>query len=289
MKLLFVLSIFTIYIFSDTIIGIGKAEPSYDNLSDAKRDAKRDAIKIYQLKKYSKYQSCLKEDFVVDKNNYKASFINEKSVQMTAKHIIVEATFDVIETKKDLNIYFQEKCQKKRSHEELVSSVKDTLSHFHLGVGVMGWSSTYGGEVFFGYEADNWWGIHATYSYQRLVATKKSDDTEINAGDTSNIGVEFSLHHKPKREEDVKIYLKKVSSAKVFELLEKKPLIGGTFSLKADIPLYSEFEKNGDITLNTQRSGVYLVNIRKAYGVQLPDDFMFSSLTPPSILIGVVG
>ena len=195
MKLLFVLSIFTIYIFSDTIIGIGKAEPSYDNLSDAKRDAKRDAIKIYQLKKYSKYQSCLKEDFVVDKNNYKASFINEKSVQMTAKHIIVEATFDVIETKKDLNIYFQEKCQKKRSHEELVSSVKDTLSHFHLGVGVMGWSSTYGGEVFFGYEADNWWGIHATYSYQRLVATKKSDDTEINAGDTSNIGVEFSLHH----------------------------------------------------------------------------------------------
>ena len=194
MRLLFILSILSLYIFAETIIGIGKAKPSYDNLSDAKEDAKTDAIKAYKMKKYSKYQSCLKEDFVVDEDNYNVFFINEKSVRITPKHIIVEAIFEVTETKNNLDIYFQDKCQKKRSHEKSVASVKDTLSHFHLGAGVMGWSGTYGGEVFFGYEADDWWSLHATYSHQRLLAMRKSDDTEISRGDTSNIGIEFSLH-----------------------------------------------------------------------------------------------
>jgi len=89
--------------------------------------------------------------------------------------------------------------------------------------------------------------------------------------------VDFSLHHQPKKDEDIKLSFQNLNTAKLFELLEKKPLLGGTFSLEADVSLYSEFEKRGDIKLDIHRSGVYLQNVRADYEVLLPDDFMISS------------
>lgn len=104
------------------------------------------------------------------------------------------------------------------------------------------------------------------------------DDFTLQGEGTALEGkVDFSLHHQPKRDQDIKLHLAKVSTAKLFELLRKKPLLGGKLSLEADVPLYSEFEKKGKIMLDMHRSGVYLQNIRADYGVLLPDDFMLSS------------
>ncbi len=86
--------------------------------------------------------------------------------------------------------------------------------------------------------------------------------------------VRFSLEHQGKKEKDVLLKMQKVNSAKLFKLLGKEPLLSGMLSLDADVSTYSEFEKEGDITLDVYRSGVYLQNIRHLYGVQLPDDFM---------------
>ncbi len=86
----------------------------------------------------------------------------------------------------------------------------------------------------------------------------------------------FSLHHQAKKDEDIVLQMHKVSSAKLVKLFGKEPLLAGICSIDVDIPLYSEFEKEGDITLDIHRSGAYLQNIRHAYGIQLPDDFMLS-------------
>ncbi len=98
--------------------------------------------------------------------------------------------------------------------------------------------------------------------------------------------VNFSLHHQPKKEKDIKLDLQKVNSAKVFELLGKKPLIGGMLTLTADLPLYSEFEKSGEVKVEIYRSGVYLKNIRQTYGLQLPDDFMLSGSGDIQLAVG---
>ncbi len=87
----------------------------------------------------------------------------------------------------------------------------------------------------------------------------------------------FSLDHQPKKEKDVVLQMQKVSSAKLVKLFGEEALLAGVCSIDVDIPLYSEFEKEGDIILDIPRSGVYLKNIAQVYGIQLPDDFMLSA------------
>ena len=195
MKLLLILLIvFSINIFAETVVGIGKVEPNYNNLPDAKKSAKTDAIKKYQIKKYNKYAECLKDEFKVDEEKYEALLMHEKSVKLTPQNLILEATFEVHE-KYNLDNYFNKKCKDKISHEETVASVKETLSHFHMGIGAMGWAGTYGGEIFFGYERD-FFAIYGTYSYQKLLAMTKIENKEVDLGYSHNIAIEGTFFWK---------------------------------------------------------------------------------------------
>jgi len=109
------------------------------------------------------------------------------------------------------------------------------------------------------------------------IEGKKEDFQIMGKGRALDGEVSFSGHYEPKAQKDIKVVLQEVSGAKLFLLLGRKPIFAGKVSLKADIPLYAAFEKYGDISIKTGRGGVYLKNIKALYGVQLPDDFTFSS------------
>ncbi len=108
------------------------------------------------------------------------------------------------------------------------------------------------------------------------IKGKKEDFKLQGEGIALEGKVRFSLHHQAKKEKDIHVEIHKMSAAKFFKLVGRKPLFAGAFSLEAALPLYSKFEKEGDITLDIHRAGVYLQNIREAYGIQFPDDFMLS-------------
>jgi hypothetical protein len=86
--------------------------------------------------------------------------------------------------------------------------------------------------------------------------------------------VDFSWHHTKQKEEDIMIDAKQVDAAKLMQFLEQKPLFAGKFSLKGDIPLYTEYEKEGEVRLQLHRGGLYLKNIDERFGIRFPDDFM---------------
>jgi hypothetical protein len=192
MKLFVIICILCIEISAEMITGIGTAKPNYDNLSDAKESAEIDAIKKYQIKNYSKYGECLKDEFTIAEDKYDTLLIQENNVKITPQNIIIEATFDVRE-KYNLDKHFEEQCQEKLSRDKATASMKKTLSHFHMGVGLMGWSGTYGGEVFFGYAKNNF-ALYGAYSNQRLLAILKEEtEEEINLGNSQNIAIEGTL------------------------------------------------------------------------------------------------
>ena len=86
--------------------------------------------------------------------------------------------------------------------------------------------------------------------------------------------VDFSLHHDSEYERDVKVKLEEVSTEKSFLLAGKKGLFAGKYSLNVDVPLFSEYERRGDIGIEIHHGGVYLRRIKEQFGIQLPNDFM---------------
>jgi len=86
--------------------------------------------------------------------------------------------------------------------------------------------------------------------------------------------VDFSFHYTPLKVEDISLILTDVLASKVSLLLGEKPLLANPFSLRATIPLWSDFEKNGVVHVDLKRGGVYLHNIKDLLGFSLPDDVM---------------
>lgn len=109
-----------------------------------------------------------------------------------------------------------------------------------------------------------------------VLGTK--DDFKLSGkGDVFEGKASFSGHYQEKVQRDIKVVLEQVDTAKVLKLLGEKPLFAGRVSLLAEVPLFSEFEKEGDIMIEIARGGVYLHNIKSLFGIQLPDDFMLQA------------
>ena len=89
--------------------------------------------------------------------------------------------------------------------------------------------------------------------------------------------VDFSLTHRAKNEQDIQMHADKISSAKLRLLFGQKPLFAGKLSIDADVPIWSDFKKQGTIHVVLERGGVYLQEIKRLYGIRFPDDFMIQA------------
>jgi len=110
--------------------------------------------------------------------------------------------------------------------------------------------------------------IHGT------IQGEMKDFVLMGKGTLMEGSVDFSLHPQAKQMKDIMIDAKGVDAAKLMLFLEQKPLFAGKFSLKAELPLYSEYMKQGDVTLHLYRGGLYLKNVYERFGILFPNDFM---------------
>jgi len=191
MRILFILFFLGSYLQAEIIRSTGIADPDYDNLQTAVDDARHSALESYQDKYYSKYRTCLQEEYSVDEDNYNTLLVREISVKMTTKHIIVEVEFEISEAVNNLDKQFQKSCSQKKVHAQYVQNTKDFFSHFHLGLEVFGWPGVYGSAGFFEYEY-NGWALDALYSIQKLedgVVNVESPDV----GTASTAGARITI------------------------------------------------------------------------------------------------
>ena len=191
MRVVSIVFFLTLYLQAEIIRSTGFADPNYNNLSDAIEDAQQAALKSYQDKYFYQYASCLGDDFVVDEDDYNVFFVNENSVKMTPKHIVVEADFEVTESIKGLDGQFQERCEKRQARQQTREKSKAFFSHFHLGLEAYGWPNVYGAGGFVEIEYEGW-GIYGLYDYQTLEDTVTHGDSQ-DVGSTTTVGGQVKI------------------------------------------------------------------------------------------------
>jgi hypothetical protein len=70
--------------------------------------------------------------------------------------------------------------------------------------------------------------------------------------------------------------MKKIACDKALLLLKQKPLVAGVCSLQAEVPLWSDLEKTGEVNATLHRGGVYLRNVLERFALRLPDTIMIA-------------
>ncbi len=125
-----------------------------------------------------------------DADDFEVTLLGYKSIQKSSTQIQLEVEYDVEIINSDIIHVLQEQCQEEHNARQRSLEINDFLSQFHFGVGISGWVSTYGAEVFGEYRHDSHdfisdFSIYITYSYHQY----QQASTTIDKYDTGTLSL----------------------------------------------------------------------------------------------------